>query len=75
MSLDVLESDRSFGRAVSQCRNLRSKGMFIEVEADPTVPSMSDGFVWCVHTMNCLGPDGRVAGEEDCRLGRSCFEG
>jgi hypothetical protein len=28
--------------------------MFVEAEPDPTVPSMSDGFYWCTHTMNCL---------------------
>ena len=67
MSLDIIGTEK-------QCRSLRSKGMFIEVEPDPTVPSMSDGFVWCSHTMNCLGPDGQVADQETCSPGRSCFE-
>ena len=56
------------------CKRLRSKGMFIESEPDPTVPNMSDGFYWCTHTMNCLGPDGRVADREKCSSGRDCFE-
>lgn len=59
------------------CRRLRSKGMFIEVERGPEedwLPSMRAGFVWCAHTQNCLGPDGRVAGSEDCVQGRNCFE-
>jgi hypothetical protein len=56
------------------CKRLRSKGMFIEAEPDPTVPNTSDGFYWCTHTMNCLGPDGTVAGKDKCRAGRGCFE-
>ena len=56
------------------CRRLRSKGMFLEVEPDPTVPNPSDGFFWCTHTMNCLGPDGDVAEEDRCRAGRGCYE-
>ena len=56
------------------CRHLRSKSMFIDVEPDPTIPSMSDGFVWCTHSMNCLGPDGRVADRDTCRHGRRCFD-
>ena len=57
-----------------RCRCLRWKGLFIEVEPDPDVPHPSDGIVWCIHTMNCLGPDGKPADREDCRPGRGCFE-
>ncbi len=59
------------------CRHLRSKGMLIEVEPDPPesgIPSMSTGFVLCVHSQNCLGPDGRVAEYATCVSGRSCHE-
>ncbi len=56
------------------CKRLRSKGMYVESEPDPTVPSTSDGFYWCTHTMNCLGPDGSVASRDKCRPGRGCFE-
>lgn len=56
------------------CRRLRNKGMFIDAEPDPTVPSMNDGFFWCSHTQNCLGPDGKVTHVEKCRSGRSCYE-
>lgn len=73
MNLTVLDGPQAPGL----CRHLRSKGMFIEVEFNPldaAIPSMSDGFVWCVHTQNCLGPDGRVADRETCGAGRSCFE-
>ena len=67
MAMDFVSTDQ-------QCRCLRSKGMFIEAEPDPTVSHTSDGFFWCTHTMNCLGPDGRAADREDCRPGRGCFE-
>ncbi len=56
------------------CRRLRSKEMYVETEPDRAVPSSSDGFFWCTHTMNCLGPDGRVADQESCRGGRPCYE-
>ena len=42
--------------------------------ADADIPSMSDGFVWCTHTQNCLGPDGRVADVDTCLPGRACWE-
>ncbi|MDA2937844.1 hypothetical protein MYX75_06230 [Acidobacteria bacterium AH-259-A15] len=58
----------------NRCRRLRSKGMFIDVEPDPTVPDMNDGCFWCTHTMNALGPDGKGADDESCRPGRSCYE-
>ena len=58
----------------SVCRRLRSKGMFVDVEPDPTVPDMSSQCWWCTHTMNALGPDGREAEDELCKPGRSCFE-
>ena len=57
-----------------QCRRLRSKGMFVNAEPDPKNPSMGDGFLWCTHTMNCLGPDGKVADREACQPARACFE-
>ncbi len=57
-----------------RCRLLRSKWMFIDAEPDPTVPRSDSGICWCVHTQNCLGPDGQVVTPEACRPGRSCYE-
>jgi hypothetical protein len=57
-----------------RCRLLRSKWMFIEAEPDPTVPRSDSGICWCVHTQNCLGPDGQVANMENCKPGRACYE-
>ncbi len=56
------------------CQRLRWKGMFVDVAPVPGVPNTSDGFFWCTHTMNCLGPDGDVADREHCLNGRRCFE-
>jgi hypothetical protein len=62
------------GVSSQRCALLRSKWMFIDVEPDPTVPPSDSGICWCVHTQNCLGPDGRVASEENCQPGRACYE-
>jgi hypothetical protein len=55
------------------CCFLRWKGMYIDADPDPGIPNTRDGFFWCSHTMNCLGPDGKVADEESCCHGRQCF--
>ena len=55
------------------CRLLRSKGMFIDSEPDPSVPSSGEPIYWCIHTMNCLGPDGQVVTRENCQPGRGCY--
>lgn len=67
------------GRAAfALCHRLRSKAMYMDVEYDPSVPGgiPGDGYFWCTHTQNCLGPDGRVADRERCveGAGRACFE-
>ena len=61
-------------RSGAVCRRLRWKSMFMDVEPDDIIPSMIDGFVWCEHSQNCLGPDGGVAEPETCQPGRGCFE-
>ncbi len=55
-----------------RCRCLRSKEMFIDV--DSRAPSFGSGIFWCIHTQNCLGPDGQVADLESCKPGRACYE-
>ena len=56
------------------CRRLRWKGMFIEVPQEAKGLGGTDQFCWCTHTMNCLGPDGKIADDEKCRPGRMCYE-
>lgn len=60
--------------AAELCWRLRWKGMLIEAEPDRSIRGTSDGFCWCTHTMNCLGPDGQVADRGRCRPGRPCHE-
>jgi hypothetical protein len=56
------------------CARLRWKGLYVDVEPDPSIPNPKDGFFWCSHTMTCLGPDGRVCDDGSCDPGRPCFE-
>ncbi len=56
------------------CRLLRWKGMFIDVESDPTVPASNDQIYWCAETLTCLGPDGQVAAPVTCSPDRRCYD-
>lgn len=58
----------------NRCANLRWKGMFIDAEWDPTVQRGNDRLFWCVHTQNCLGPDGKLAADDECSKDRGCYE-
>ena len=60
--------------APARCRLLRSKWMFIEVEGEANVPRHESGICWCVHTQNCLGPDGQVVTPQTCTTERACYE-
>jgi hypothetical protein len=60
--------------APERCANLRSKSMFIDAPWDPTVQRGNDRLFWCLHTQNCLGPDGKVADDEECNGKRGCYE-
>jgi len=62
------------GASSQRCALLRSKWMFIHVEREANDPRQESGLCWCVHTQNCLGPDGQVANEENCQPGRACYE-
>ena len=57
-----------------RCGLLRTKWMFIQVEDEPGARHGENGPFWCVHTQNCLGPDGEVANSDNCKPGRSCYE-
>jgi hypothetical protein len=48
------------------CTALRWKGQFILSEPDPNVQPSNDGLFWCMHTQNCIGPDGVVAEPGNC---------
>ncbi len=56
------------------CRRLRWRAMYLDQQPEPGLPIIDDGFHWCTHSMNCLGPDGAVADRDSCRSDRRCFE-
>lgn len=56
-----------------RCRLIRSKWMFIGAEPD-TENRTESGICWCVHTQNCLGPDGQVVTPDNCTVARPCYE-
>lgn len=62
----MTEAERYDTNRPNLCPSLRWKGMFIWAERDETVPRSNTGSFWCLHTQNCLGPDGRVAEPEFC---------
>jgi hypothetical protein len=55
------------------CQSLRSKKLFYQTEEDASDVSNAGPF-WCLRTQSLLGPDGKVAGANECRPGRSCCE-
>jgi len=57
-----------------RCGKLRWKGMYIEAQWDPTIQHSNDGAMWCQHTFNCLGPDGKAVDEFECSPARKCYE-
>jgi hypothetical protein len=63
---DMVDADRFNPERENLCSNLRWKGMFIWAEKDDTVPPSNTGAFWCLHTQNCLGPDGKLAEPGDC---------
>lgn len=69
----MTEEERFDTNRPTLCSQLRWKGMYIWAEKDPTVGPTSDGFFWCTHTQNCLGPDGNLAEPSKCDSGeRKC---
>jgi hypothetical protein len=69
----ITEAERFNINHVDLCHCLRWKGMFVQVERDPTVPPTNDGLYWCLYTQNCIGPDGELAEPGNCSSGdRKC---
>ncbi len=57
-----------------RCNFLRWKGMYIDVEWDPSFPHSNDRLFWCHKTQNCLGPDGKLADDYECNAVRGCYK-
>lgn len=60
-------------RAGEICCKLRSKKMFYQADEEASEVAYSGPF-WCARTQSLIGFDGKVAGHEECRPGRSCCE-
>jgi hypothetical protein len=60
-------------RAGEICSKLRSKKMFYQADEEASEVRYSGPF-WCARTQSLIGFDGRIAGQEECRPGRSCCE-
>lgn len=63
----------------AQCKNLRSKSMFIPALAqgdgsDPHPDRSQSSHCWCNCTLCETGPDDQPVGPQVCRPGRPCFE-
>ena len=58
----------------SRCEKLRWKGMFIDSPPDPTIQPSNDRSFWCLHTGNCLGPDGKIIDDYECNPARGCYK-
>ncbi len=59
---------------IELCQYLRSKEMFYAEDATQALLQSGSGVYWCIHTQNCLGPDGQVAEPSVCRAGRGCYK-
>ena len=62
--MNIIDDDR--------CEYLRWKGMYVDKDHDPKLAS-GDRLFWCHKTQNCLGPDGKLADDYECSVGRSCY--
>lgn len=71
------------------CRNIRSKGMVVNIGDDPKNDSAQRTYLmgdphalawdatiwWCESTSKTIGPDDRPCHRDRCVGGRGCFEG
>lgn len=60
-------------RAGEICSLLRSKKLFYQTEEDASAIENAGPF-WCARTQSLIGYDGKIAGHEECRPGRSCCQ-
>ncbi len=63
------------GTQRERCEFIRWKGLFVDIsQRDTSEPESTEPHVyWCLHTQNCMGPDGQVVDEEVCTSLRSCY--
>jgi hypothetical protein len=60
----------------TRCRNLLSKGTFINHGLPPDKQVAGDGNFWCGKTQRVYGPDKKLCDLKPCcDASRSCYEG
>ena len=58
-----------------RCKNLMSKGLFINAGLPKDQRVVGDGYFWCLKTQASLGPDRELCGGEYCTdATRTCYE-
>lgn len=58
-----------------RCRELLSKGLYINAGLKPGEEAAGDGNFWCGKTQTTYGPDNRLCNKEECTdASRSCYE-
>ena len=67
-----MEDTGSLKPGAERCEKLRWKGLFVDAIQDPSLAS-GDRLFWCHSTQTCLGPDGKVADDEECNPSRPCY--
>jgi len=67
-----MENTGSAAPATERCEKLRWKGLFVDAIQDPNLAS-GDRLFWCHTTQTCLGPDGKLADDEECNPARACY--
>ncbi|HUG20022.1 MAG TPA: hypothetical protein VMM56_13645 [Planctomycetaceae bacterium] len=59
----------------TRCKNLMSKGLFINAGLPKDQHVVGDGHFWCLKTQASLGPDRELCGGEYCTdPTRTCYE-
>jgi len=69
----VVRSLNELIRTGEICSKLRSKKLFYQTDEDASDITNAGPF-WCARTQSLIGADGKIAGHEECRPGRSCCE-
>jgi len=67
-----MENTGSVAPSTERCEKLRWKGLFVDAIQDPNLAS-GDRLFWCHTTQTCLGPDGKLADDEECNPSRACY--
>lgn len=57
-----------------RCRHLRTKAMYVSVQAPDAFNPANEPVCWCNRTLHELGPDDSPVHPSICQAPRDCFE-